>query len=178
LTEQDFSGFNATLTYLSYFLEKILVDERKRELATRLLYLLTSHLLIIMDYLLKDVAFLQLMEKEKRLSDGLKFGNLGQEGVEQIISMAVKLSGNRSAQSFMKSLDSGRTDILKEFFGKNENAKNIFTWARELEHLGFLRVFKNPEHIDVALKGIVSVLLDFWQIDRRRFFGLFSDPGA
>src|SRR5690606_22692859 len=72
--------------------------------------------------------------------------------------------------SLMQSLDSFPTDILRDFFSKNENSKNLFTWAREFETLGFKKVFDKPESIDAPLKGVISVILDFNKIDRKKFF--------
>jgi hypothetical protein len=174
LSEQDFAGFNSELSYLGYFIEKIITDIQKREDATRLTYLILSHLLIIIDFILKDVAFLDTRDKEKKLSDGFKFGNLGREGVDKIISMAVQISGNRSASSFLKSLEGIPTDILKDFFSKNENTKNLFNWAKEFERIGYNKEFINPENIDTSLKGVISLFLDFFGIERKKFFDPFS----
>lgn len=173
LSEQDFAGFNSSLSYLAYFIEKIITDSQKREDATRMTYLIISHLLITIDFILKDVSFLDTVDREKKLSDGFKFGNLGKDGVDKIISMAVQISGNKSANSFLKSLESIPTDILKDFFSKNENTKNLFNWAREFERIGFNREFVNPENIEIPLKGVLSLLLDFFGIERKKFFDLF-----
>lgn len=173
LTEQDFAGFNSELTYINYFIEKIVTDSQKREDATRMIYLIISHLLITIDFIIKDIAFLENSDRERKLSDGFKFGNLGKEGVDKIISMAVQISGNKSANSFLKSLDSIPTDILRDFFSKNENTRNLFIWAREFERIGFNRDFINPENIDVQLKGFISLLLDFFGIERKKFFELY-----
>lgn len=174
LTEQDFSGFNSTLSNLVYFIEKALIDEQKREDATRMIYIVLSHLLIIIDFIVKDIAFLNALVREKKLSDGFKFGNLGKVGVDKIISMAVQISGNKSANSFLKSLESIPTDILKDFFSKNENSKNLFNWSIEFEKLGFKKTFVNPDLIEAPLKGVISVMLDFAKIDRRKFFDTYS----
>lgn len=173
LSEQDFAGFNSGLSYLEYFIEKIITDSQKREDATRMTYLIVSHLLITIDFILKDVAFLDTTDRGKKLSDGFKYGNLGKDGVDKILSMAVQISGNNSANSFFKDLNSIPTDILKDFFSKNENTKNLFNWAREFERIGFNRDFINPENIDLQLKAILYLLLDFFGIERKRFFVLF-----
>ncbi|WP_313532031.1 hypothetical protein [Sphingobacterium multivorum] len=173
LSELDFAGFNATLFSIKYFIEKILTDPQKREDAIRMLYLLISHLLITIDYILKDLAFLDHADKEKKLSDGFKFGNLGKEGVDKIIEIALQISGSKSANSFLNSLEEIPTDILKEFFSKNDNAKNLFNWAKLFEEIGFKQNTINPNSIESSLKGFISVLLDFNEIDRKRFFQLF-----
>lgn len=173
LTELDFSGFNSELFVLKYFMEKALVDQQKREDATRMTYITLSHLLIIIDYIVKDIAFLDNTGREKKLSDGFKFGNLGKDGVDKIISMAVHIAGNKSANSVMKSLESVPTDILKDFFSKNENTKNLFSWAKDFEKMAYNRIFINPENIDTSLKGILSVMLDYIGVERKRFYELF-----
>lgn len=173
LTEQDFSGFNSELTYLDYFIEKIVTDSQKREDATRMAYLIISHLLITIDFIIKDISFLENPDREKKLSDGFKFGNLGKEGIDKIISIAVQISNNKSANSFLKSLDSIRVSILRDFFSKYENTKNLFNWAKEFERIGFNREFINPENIDTQLKGFILLLLDCFGIDRKIFFELY-----
>ena len=175
LTEQDFSGFNSALDTLIYFIDKVLTDEQKREDATRMVYLVLSHLLIIIDYIVKDIAFLDTSDREKKLSDGFKFGNLGKAGVDKIISMAVQISGNKSTNSFLKSLDNTPTEILKDFFSKNDNTKNLFIWSREFEQLGYKKQFVNPDQMNAPLKGVLSVMLDFAKIDRRFFFEIFQN---
>lgn len=174
LTEQDFAGFNKELVYLGYFIEKIMTDEQKREDAMRMVYIIISHLLIIIDYIIKDIAFLDNTQREKKLSDGLKFGNLGKEGVDKIVSMAVQISGVKSASSVMKSLENIPSDILKDFFSKNENAKNLFVWAKDFEEIGFTRELIIPDSIQISLKGVITLFLDFFGVERKKFFNFFS----
>ncbi len=174
LTELDFSGFNSSLNVLIYFIEKQITDKQKQEASLRMFYLVLSHLLVIIDYILKDIIFLDQPNKEKKLSDGFKFGNLGKEGVDRIINMAIQISGKKSAGSVLKSLDDIPTDILKDYFSKNENAKNIFNWAKEFESHGFSKTLTTPDKLSSNLKGIISVLLDYFSIDRRKYFNSFT----
>lgn len=174
LSELDFSGFNSEIMYLSYFIEKSLVDEQKREFAIRMTYIVISYLLIIMDFILKDIAYQEQVVREKRLSDGLKYGNLGKDGVDRIISMAIQIAGNRSANTFIKSLENIPIDILKDFFVKNENARNLFNWAKEFEDRGFAKDLMYPIALDSQLKSVMSVFLDFISIERKRYFEVLS----
>lgn len=175
LTELDYSGFNSSLINLNYFIDKYITDQQKKDCSLRMIYILLSHTLIIMDYIIKDIAFLEAKDREKKLSDGLKFGNLGKEGVDKIISMAAKISGYTSSNAFLNSLDDIPTDILKDFFSKNEVTKRLFVWAKELESLGFNKKVRNPNELDVNLKSVISVILDFLKIERRRFFDLYTN---
>lgn len=176
LTELDFAGFNGTLLLLQYFLEKAFSDIQKREDATRMVYLVLSHLLIIIDFIVKDIAFLETSEKEKKLSEGFNFGNLGKDGVDKILSIAIQISGNKSQSSIAKSLENSDTDILKEFFSKNENAKKLYNWAKELEIAGYSPNFINPNTFEPTIKGVLSVILDYSKIERKKFFETYSHP--
>lgn len=177
LSELDFSGFNTSLSYIKYFIEKVVTDQQKQEDASRLLYLILSHLLITIDFILKDVSFLDVNERERKLFNGFKYGNLGKEGVDRIISIAIQISGNRSANSYYKSLENFQTDILKDFFIKYENSKNLFTWAIEFEKIGFSRKFISPEILDSQLKGVISMFLDYFSVDRKKFFSSYQVQG-
>ena len=52
LDELDFSGFNTNLISLRYFINKCF-DIQKKEMSIRCCYILLSHSLIILDYLIK-----------------------------------------------------------------------------------------------------------------------------
>jgi hypothetical protein len=174
LTELDFSGFNSTLQNIHYFVEKILVNQQSKEVACRMVYILVSHLLIIIDFILKDIAFLDQPVREAKLSEGFRFGNLGREGIESTVNLAVRISGYKSVSSLLKQFDNLPTDILKEFFAKNDIAKNSFSWAKEFEVLGFKKSFSNPNLLKLELKSVISILLDYLQIERKTFFSVFD----
>jgi len=167
-TEMDYSGLNATLIELLYFLEKVLSDMEKRSVALRMLYLLTSYFLIIADFILKDIAFLEQQRKEKNLIDGLNFGNLGGFGVDQILDMTRKLSGgNISVAKIRSSLEFPKSMILREFLARTETSNMAFSWAREFEALAFQRVLKAPADIDPRLKGVLGTVCDYASVERK-----------
>lgn len=174
LTQQDFSGFNSLLPNIEFFIEKILIDPKKRETATRMLYITISHLLIIIDFLIKDFVFLEQYERERKLLDGFKYGNLGKEGINKIIYVAVKMSGNKSNSSISKILDNPKLDILKQYFGADENIENLFNFGKQFENLGFTKNFTNPMELEAPLKAVLAIFLDFNETDRKNFFGIFD----
>lgn len=181
ISEIDYSGCNSALHDIGYFFEQIITNTISRNLAVRTLYVVISHFLIILDYLINDLNFLDVTSKAERLSDGFKFGNLGKDGINMIVDIAIKISNTSdSTLSGVKAqLDDGNTDIIKEYFSKNEVARNIFKCARELENFAFESNLVSPLEITHESKAIISVLLDFHQIDRKTFFDVFkrySDP--
>ncbi|SNR71880.1 hypothetical protein [Flavobacterium sp. ov086] len=171
LNEQDYSGFNSTLILLKYFVEKSLVDVQKAEIATRMIYILLSHLLVIMDFILKDIAFLDTSIRMKRISEGLNYGNLGKDGVNKIIEIAYQIAGKNVVFSHQTNLD-----ILIEYFSKLEISKKMYSWAKEFETLGYSKTFTNPNLIEnIGLKGPLFVILDYMNIERRKFFNQYEN---
>lgn len=169
LNELDFSGYNSTLLLLNYFFKKCF-DKQKKEIAIRASYIILSHSLLILDYILKDIAFLELDNRKEALSDGFKYGNLGKDGVNRTIEMAIRIADSGlSVNDIKKSLDTTEMDILKEFFSKAETTKNIFKWSKDYEQLAFSRILKKPSELDSDVKGVLAVMLDFFKINRKDF---------
>ncbi len=174
INELDFSGFNSSLIHLRYFLNKCF-DQQKKATALRMSYAILSHSLLILDYVLKDIAFLEPTLRQDNLKNGLKYGNLGREGVHRTIDMAVKMTGSKvSANQIKKTLETDDINILVEFFSKVETIKNVFGWAIQLEELSFNKNFINPNEISPALQGVLALFLDYFEIKRTSFFNQFN----
>ena len=118
------------------------------------------------------------MEPDQRksiLSDGFKYGNLGQEGVDRTIEMAVKIASSKmSVSQIKKSLDTTEMDILKEYYSKVETIKGIFKWAISFEKKAFEKSLTKPNDLDIELKGSLALMLDFFKINRKDFFELYK----
>ncbi|WP_321518938.1 hypothetical protein [uncultured Bacteroides sp.] len=174
LDELDFSGYNSTLIYLEYFL-KSCFDRQKKDIALRASFIILSHSLLILDYILKDIAFLEPIQRKEMLSDGFKYGNLGIEGVNKTIEMAVKIASSKmTVNEIKKALDTTEMDILKEYFSKSETTKNIFKWSLAFERLAFQKEIVMPKDLDTELKGTLAIMLDFFKINRKDFFDIYS----
>lgn len=177
LTELDFSGFNSTILLLNYFVKKCF-DKQKKESAVRMVYLLISHSLLILDYILKDIAFLESDERMRQLNDGFKYGNIGRKGFDQIVDRSVAITGSRTPASVIKArLDTGEMDAFKEFFSKIDVIKKVFHWSLGFEIVGYSKTFFSPNHIDSELRGVISILLDYYKIPRKDFFNLYEKIG-
>lgn len=170
LDQLDFSGYNTNLIFLKYFLNKI-YDPQKREAAIRATYIFISHNLLTLDYILKDIAFLEPEERKTILGNGFKYGNLGEEGLKKTIDMAIRISGSKYKPSQIKQIvDEIEVDTLKEFFSKQEVIKNLFKWSIQFERLAYLRILEHPNNIDSELKGVIAMLLDYFKINRKNYF--------
>src|SRR5665648_117236 len=174
LNELDFSGYNSTLIFLEYFLKNSF-DRQKKDIALRASYIILSHSLLILDFVLKDIAFLEQNQRKEMLSDGFKYGNLGLEGVNRTIEMAVKIANSKiSVNEIKKSLDTTEMDILKEYFSRSETTKNIFKWSLAFERLAFQKGIVLPKDLDVELKGTLAIMLDFFKISRKEYFEIYN----
>ncbi|WP_440066279.1 hypothetical protein [Tenacibaculum discolor] len=174
LSELDFSGYNSTLLILNYFIKKCF-DPQKKDTALRAVYITLSHSFLILDYILKDVAFLEPEQRKAVLSDGFKYGNLGREGVNQTIEMAIKIANSKiSANQIKKSLDTTEMDILKEYYSKVETIKGVFKWAIMFEKKAFQKNLINPDELEIELKSSLALMLDYFKVNRKDFFELYS----
>jgi len=171
LDELDFSGYNKTVLFLRYFLKNYF-DPQKKEIALRAIYIFLSHSLLILDYLLKDIAFLEHEARKQVLGAGFKYGNLGEDGINRTIEMALKIANSKvGIGDIKKSLNAIEIDILKDYFSKNEIIKSVFKSAIAFEKHAFNRVLTPPNELEADLKSNIAVMLDYFKINRKQFFG-------
>lgn len=173
LSELDFSGFNQSNISLKYFLKKC-YDHQKRDTALKAVYVTLSHTLIILDYILKNIAFLDIDLRQEKLQDGFQYGNLGTKGVDYTIGLALQISNsNRTIGAIKKSIENPDVIILKEYFSKIEVIKNVFRLAVEFEGLCFQNNLIYPNNLSSDAKGVLGIFLDYFKINRKDFFDLF-----
>ncbi len=98
---------------------------------------------------------------------------MGKAGVSKILQIVETISG-KSSSTFYSTFESQETDILSEFFSKNENSKILFQWSKLFESLAFEKELITPDKIDTQLRSVMSLFLDFFKIDRKRFFNVYS----
>jgi hypothetical protein len=69
-----------------------------------------------------------------------------------------------------KELDAIPTKVLAKYFAKQSVSQDLFSAAKELEAAAYKTAIVSPQALPVTVKGMIGVLLDFWEIDRKRFF--------
>ena len=177
LDELDFSGCIDTLESLKLFIEEGITNRKRQEAAIRCLYLLLSFFLIKLDFIMKDVAFLENDAKINKINNGLKFGNMGEDGVKNLLNMlpgiAPELQLNKVRTQLSESFNSIPVSIITEFYTRNDISKNIFKFAKELENFAYEISFTPPNKLSIELKSIISITLDYFKIERKKFFNSF-----
>lgn len=185
----SFDQINSWINDANYFAEQLLLVPTHREVAARLLYFTVSLIAVAVDYTGRDMAFLDGGQRKEALNAGFRYGNLGAEGAASTIDVAVGLveqflpetSGGpaRIRRGFNAVSDALPTEALAEFFARPVVGSTILYTGRLLEAAAYNEAFLAPQDLDVEAKALLSVLLDYWGIDRVRFMGsLASHPKA
>ena len=167
----DFSSANLMLKEIKFFFEQVAVNPQRKIIAYRILLCAISYFLIMLDFILRDLAFLDNNERSEKIDDGFKFGNLGKDGIERTLDLAMRITNQTSAakNKYLQQYDTLPVKILREYFSKLENSNNLFNLAKGFEFYAFSTDLKMPEFFPVEIKSIFLVLLDFNGLDRKKF---------
>lgn len=174
-----YNAINAWLVEAKYFAEQAQLVATHREVALRVLYLFVSFIAIAFDFVMKDLAFFEPAAKLAALNDGLRHGSQGATGTKQILELATGLIEQYAPEQRMltprirerlrKELDAIPTKLLAEYFAKQSVSQELFSVAKELEAAAYKTAFVSPQALSPAVKGMLGVLLDFWEMGRKSF---------
>lgn len=177
----SFDSCNEWLLNCRFFAEQAITKPNQREVALRSLYLICSYISIAVDYILREYSFLEQAERSALIKDGFSYGSKGSSGFKKILNVTMGLVEQHAKDGVLISkqvrasveqqLTTSNTEILGEFFSKNDVAKSLFPVAKELEALAMQRQFLSHINASVELRSFLMCLLDFWGMDRV----LFSD---
>lgn len=178
-TGLSFDNCNEWLAHARFFAEQSITRPTQKETALRCLYLVCSFVAVAVDFLLRELSFLEQNERSTLIKDGFTYGSKGSSGIKKILDVAMRLveehapDGPSISQqvrsSVARELSSLNTAILGEYFSKTEVGKTLFAVARELEHLAMQRSFCSDATASVESRSMLSCLLDYWDINRVMF---------
>jgi hypothetical protein len=172
-----YNAINGWLIDARFFAEQARLVVTHREIALRMLYMFISFIAIAFDFVMKDLAFAESPAKLTAINDGLRHGSQGATGTKRVLELAIGLVeqyapeqralGPRIKERLSKELDAIPTNILAEYFAKQSVSHDLFGVAKELEAAAYNAAFTPPQSLTPAAKGIIGVLLDFWEMDRK-----------
>lgn len=176
----NFDNVNKLIENARFFVNQILTKPSQREIALRCFYRICSYIAINIDYLQRDLSFLEDIEtRKKAFIEGFRYGDKGEKNIKQIIDMSLSFveqysengqaTANQARYNIDKQLKDIKTDILAEYFSKYEVLQNLFSTAILFEEMAMKKEFSNHMDSSVGIKGLISVLLDFYSIDRVDF---------
>lgn len=177
----DYNAVNRWLGEAKFFAEQTLLVPTYKEVGCRILYLLVSFVAIAMDFLMKDLAFAEAGVKLAAVNNGLRYGTEGEEGTQRVVNLAVGLVeqyatgqrgiGQRIKSALAKDLDSIKTGMLAEYLARQNVTQDLFATAKALESAAYARRFTALDELPATGRALIGVLLDFWEVDRVRFYG-------
>ena len=177
----SFDNINYWLSQAHFFVEQVLSRETRRELGLRCFYLTASFTSLAVDYILRDLSFLDEGDREKVLRDGFIYGERGQSGTRSVIDTSVSLIeqftdrglsiGSEIRRRINDEIERVPANILSQFFARNDTARVLFDTSREMESFAMARAFQSHAGASTNMRSIIGCLLDFWGVDRKAFAG-------
>lgn len=166
----NFDGCNAWLEDISSLLSDIGAGTPR----WRLLYVTSAHLLIAVDFILREHVTSDHDQRKAVIDAGIRFGESGQAFTEKVSRMAASLVESVAAQPGLAmtvqqeiedQASQVRAEILAEFFAKNTSG--FFDVALQLEAAAFATALLKPSMLPASCQGVIGVLADFCGLDRK-----------
>ena len=166
----NFDGCNAWLEDIG----QLLSDIGSGVPRWRLLYVICSHLLIGVDFILREHVTSDHEQRRAILDAGIRFGESGQAFTQKVSRMAAALVESVAAQpglatTVQREIDDQasqvKAEILAEFFAKNTSG--FFDVALQMEAAGFSTTVAMPSALPAICQSVIGVLADFSGIDRK-----------
>lgn len=182
LTSLDFDGCNKWLQDAARLADVTAKYQPNCEPFARLLYLVISMFLVGLDFSTRTLWFEDNSTINKKLIDGFRFGNEGQERMNNVLDVGSQLLEKadptlqpriRAAkESIYAELDNGiRAESLAEFFGKADIRSTLFELAKSFESAAYQREFKAPRDLSSELRAVLGAIADFNGLERRFLLG-------
>ncbi len=175
----SFNNCNFWLEQARFFSEQILTKPKQVVVASRCLYMISSYMILAIDYLLKELSFLDETDKKMAIKDGFTHGDRGKVGTDKLINFSLSLvdqyshSGSSIIHEVRRNIEEQLSklpsQILAEYFSRNEIANSLFVTAKELEELAMLKDYKNYTDASIETRGVIGVILDYLAVDRKAF---------
>lgn len=184
VTTLDYNAVNHWLSDARFFLDQCFLMEKHRPMVMRLFYFTVSLFAIGIDYVLKELSFDDVAQRKRIIDDGLRHGTDRAAGVQRMLDVASglaeqylpdgKAAAHRIREGIKRDFADLRTSILAEYFSRASAAQSLFQAARELEAAAYRIVDIRPAQLSVGTQSLIGVLLDYWHIDRTRFFAMYG----
>jgi len=168
----NFDGCNAWLADIDYLFSQIASGIE----AWRLLYASCSHLLIAVDFILRELVTADQEQRRQVIERGIRYGVSGQAFTENVGRMAAVLVESVAAQPGLSEMlqrelraQAGcvKADLLAEFFSKNSASAGLFEVALAFEAAAFSPHVAEPSTMPPTSQSVIGVLADFCGINRK-----------
>ncbi|CCN34030.1 conserved hypothetical protein [Vibrio nigripulchritudo SO65] len=175
----NFDTCNKWLQVAEFFAQQAIVHTTHSETAYRCFTYVLSLFSIGVDYIMRELSFLEQNERKDKLAEGFTYGSMGKEGIAQMINMSLSLveqfseEGKGVAKQIKRKVDNEfaalPSTVLAEFLSSNTHTTSLFSIAKELELCATSKESTEYSTLSIQVKSLIGCLLDYWSIDRKTF---------
>lgn len=174
----NFYGCNQHLQTIHQLFEYYLITTNKVT-CLRFLYLTISYFLITLDFISKDITFMDKEERMKILHEGFNFGDGGEKRAKEILDLATNFAVNSIPAPSLFSADEIRHEVqsqieqfpkhFAEYFSGRDVMNRLFAIALEFNKNAYEPAVPEIVNLNSETKSIIAVMCDFWGLDRTIF---------
>lgn len=175
----SFDSCNYWMGVAHYFAEQLISRPQRRSVCLRCFYTVVSYAAIAVDFILRDLSFLEDVEREKILKDGFIYGSRGRAGTKGLIDTSIGLIKQFTERGetlttelrarVESSISAVPANILSQFFSRVDTGRTLFEVAKEFEALSMAKSMQGHAGSSIGARALIGCLLDFWSIDRKVF---------
>ncbi|MEO3880003.1 hypothetical protein [Rheinheimera fenheensis] len=175
----SFDSCNEWLNIAQFFINQSMTKPNHVEIALRCFYSVVSMLCIGIDFILKELSFLDHEDRQSKLIEGFTYGARGKDGIDKMLKLSLSLVEqfspdgksitNKVRARISNEFSSIPTKIIGEYFSKSDVGRSLFNVARDLDSLAMARAFEPHTNTSIEIRSLIGCLLDFWSIDRVDF---------
>jgi len=177
LNNLDYDGCNLLLVRIAFLFKEIAITNSHSTAPIRLLYVLTSYLLIIIDYCARLIVSLDSEARKPILLECFRYGEKGKPRTTEIIELALDLvaftsspdlfSRERLSEEMKKQLAEYPAEMLSDYFSRTEVLNKLFLQALEFDKLAYGVSLTPLSKCPSDLKSIIAFLADFSGVERK-----------
>lgn len=178
-TTAGFPAFNQAIRGFHFFAQRIDTRPLYRDQATRCALLCASIAAVALDTAIERIAFEEQAVRTQAILDGVTFGDAGdgrtQRSIKNVLALISESMENGRAiavqaeQRLNSRFESLRGDIIAEYFGRENNAHQLFQAARELESKAHAPL-ATGNGFSLEAKAVLGVFADFVEVKRSTLF--------
>ena len=170
---QGYPAFNKSMVMFRFFSDRAKTRPQHREQAVRASYYTAALACIALDAALVKVLNEDAASRYNTIAAGVAYGGASiQQSVRTVLSLIEegmengRVTARQAKEAIDRQFESVRSDIIAEYFAKENNATKLFAVAKEFEDRAHSRDVSKITNLSVEAKSVLGVFSDFVQTNR------------
>ena len=175
---QGFPAFNKSMVSFRFFANRVQTRPQHREQTMRASYLTAALACIALDAALVRVLNEDADTRFNAIAAGVAYGDpTVQKNIQSVLSLIEqgmengRVAARQAKAAIDKQIGGVRSDIIAEYFTKENNATTLVAVARELDNLAHCVDSSRMSDLSVEAKSVLGIFSDFVQSDRAMLLG-------